>query len=91
MGAQSLALVARAYGLETHWIASALLVDEAIESELKIPRGYELAFFGMVGFASGKPDAPAESALIALLLSTSSLCVVQNINRSEWLALKELE
>jgi|GEM_PF-5325728 len=52
MGVQSLALVARAHGLETHWIASALLVDETIERELKIPRGYDLAFFGMVGFPS---------------------------------------
>jgi nitroreductase len=50
MGVQSLVLVARTYGLETHWIAGANLIADAIERELGIPEDYGLAFFGMVGF-----------------------------------------
>lgn len=52
VGVQGLMLVARAYGVETHWIAGALLVNREIKEALKIPKGYDVAFFGVAGYPS---------------------------------------
>ncbi len=50
MGIQSLILTARAHGIETHWIAGALLIKDSIGQILKIPNYYELGFFGVAGY-----------------------------------------
>ncbi len=52
MGVQSLALVARVFGVETHWIAGALLINKEIKEVLKIPEEYDVGFFGIAGFPS---------------------------------------
>jgi nitroreductase len=52
LGIQSLTLVARAHRIETHWIASALLIGDVIREQLGIPDTYELAFFGVAGYAN---------------------------------------
>ena len=62
-GVQSLILVARTYGVETHWIASALLVEDEISNALGIPGEYRVAFFGVAGYASeesAQQHAPLE-------------------------------
>lgn len=52
IGAQSLILTARAHGIETHWIASALLIQDAVKRELGIPDNYRIVFFGIAGYPS---------------------------------------
>lgn len=52
MGVQSLSLLARAYRIETHWIAGALIVNRQIRDELGIPEDYDVAFFGTAGYPS---------------------------------------
>ena len=52
MGVQGLMLVARTYGVETHWIAGALLVNWEIKNSLKIPGDYDVIFFGVAGYPS---------------------------------------
>jgi nitroreductase len=49
-GVQSLIMTARACGAETHWIASALMLDEIIKKQLHIPEDYEIVFFGVAGY-----------------------------------------
>jgi nitroreductase len=49
-GVQSIIITARAYGVETHWIASALMLDEIIKKQLHIPKDYEIVFFGVAGY-----------------------------------------
>ncbi len=50
-GAEALALVARAYGVETHWIAGAVLARQRISDVLHIPEDYGVVSF----FAAGYP------------------------------------
>jgi nitroreductase len=57
-GVQSLMLVARTYGVETHWIAGALLVEDDITTALGIPDEYRVAFFGVAGYPSEQVDQP---------------------------------
>lgn len=66
MGVQGLSLVARTYGLETHWIASALLIDDVIEGALGVPEAYDLAIFGMLGFPTEEvpQEYPALDAIV---------------------------
>ncbi|MFQ6113484.1 MAG: nitroreductase family protein [bacterium] len=52
MGVQSLALAARAYGVETHWIAGALLVNREIKEALDVSEEYDVVFFGVAGYPS---------------------------------------
>ncbi|MFQ6104335.1 MAG: nitroreductase family protein [Candidatus Glassbacteria bacterium] len=54
MAIGSISLVARAYGVETHWIAGALLVNARIKDALGIPKAYDVAFFGIAGYPSEK-------------------------------------
>jgi nitroreductase len=58
MGIQNLALMARAYGVETHWIAGALLVGDAFRDALQIPATHDIAFFGVIGYPSEEIDQP---------------------------------
>lgn len=51
-GIQSLTLTARAHEVETHWIASALLIEDTIRNLLEIPDGYDIVFFGVAGYPS---------------------------------------
>jgi nitroreductase len=55
-GVQSLVLAARAYGIETHWIASALLVEDHIRQELGIADDYDVVFFGVAGYPAEQVD-----------------------------------
>jgi len=57
-GVQSLILVARTYGVETHWIAGALLVEDDISTVLGIPDEYRVAFFGVAGYPSEEVSQP---------------------------------
>jgi len=52
VGVQGLMVAGRAHGLETHWIASALLLKNEIRTILEIPDDYELVFFGVLGYPS---------------------------------------
>ncbi len=49
-GAQGLMLVARAYGVETHWIAGALLVGPKINDVLNVPEEYDIVSFAVAGY-----------------------------------------
>jgi nitroreductase len=49
-GTQDLALIARAYGLETHWVAGAVLVNPELKRTLKIPVEYEVISFAVAGY-----------------------------------------
>lgn len=56
VGVQSLILTARAHGIETHWIASALLVQDVIKRRLNVPDGYTVVFFGVAGYPEEEID-----------------------------------
>lgn len=58
MGVQSLILAARAHGIETHWIASALLIEDTVEAEIGVPDGYRLVFFGIAGYPNEEIEQP---------------------------------
>ncbi len=47
-----LMLVARAFGIETHWIAGTLVVSQEIDEVLHVPGEYALAFFVVAGYPS---------------------------------------
>ena len=56
MGVQSLVLMGRVYGIETHWIASALIIDDILKENLLIPEEYDIVFFGVAGYPSQEVD-----------------------------------
>jgi nitroreductase len=58
IGVQSLILTARAHGVETHWIASAVLTQDAIREQLDVPDDYTIVFFGIAGYPSEEIDQP---------------------------------
>ena len=49
-GTENLVLIARAYGLETHWVAGALVVNAELKTTLKIPVEYEVVSFAVAGY-----------------------------------------
>lgn len=49
---QNATLVARAHGIETHWIASVLLARQEIRAVLDIPNDVDPVFFAVMGYAS---------------------------------------
>jgi len=49
-GTEDLVLIARAYGLETHWVAGALAVNAELKTTLKIPVEYEVVSFAVTGY-----------------------------------------
>lgn len=73
MAAQSLMTIARAYGVETHWIAGALVVSQEIKEALKIPEEYDLAFFAVLGY-------PSEE-IVQKFPQLHDVCYAETLNR----------
>jgi len=66
-GVMSLILTARVRGIETHWIASALIIQDTIKQRLDIPEDYAIVFFGVAGYPATEVDqqfAPLEDVCL---------------------------